>query len=41
MLRWTRSWLIQNFIGIIASVKPEALKLEKAGTGDVQQKMCF
>ena len=32
MLRWARSWVIQKFICITASVNPGPLKLEKATT---------
>ena len=36
MLRWSRSWVIWEFICITASVNPVALKLEEAATGGVQ-----
>ena len=41
MLGWARSWVIQKFICITASVNPGTLKLEKATTGGVQLKKVF
>ena len=36
-VRWARSWVIQKFICITASVNPGTLKLEEATTGSVQK----